>query len=81
MIVLKDDSLKTVWEEAYGLKKLETDNNLEGTWKGHKQLFWWINGIEYRYGNNGRYRLELNLVVCEETWEEVNKQTGEIEYY
>jgi len=79
MIVLKDDSLKTVWEEAYGLKKLETDNNLEATWKGHKQHFWWINKIEYRYGKNDRYRLELNVVVCEETWEEVNKQTGKIE--
>ena len=79
MMVLKDDALKTVWQEAYGLKKLETANTRESNWKGHKQKFWWINNIEYRYGNNGRYRLKLNLVVCEETWEEVNKQTGEIE--
>ena len=79
MIVLKDDSLKTVWEEAYGLKKLETANTLETTWKGHKQHFWWINDIEYFYGNKNRYCLKLNVVVCEETWEEVNKQTGEIE--
>ena len=79
MIVLKDDSLKTVWEEAYGLKKLEIDNKLEGNWKGHDQHFWWINNIEYRYGNNGHYCLKVNVVVCEETWEEVNKQTGEIE--
>lgn len=79
MMVLKDDDLKTVWEEAYGLKKLETNNTKESTWKGHKQKFWWINNIDYRYGNNGRYKLKLNVVVCEETWEEVNKQTGEIE--
>jgi hypothetical protein len=79
MIILKDKSLKTVWEEAYGLNKLETDNELETSWKGHKQHFWWINNIEYRYGNNGQYCIILNLVVCEETWEEVNKQTGEIE--
>lgn len=79
MMVLKDDALKTVWQEAYGLKKLETNNTKKSTWKGHKQKFWWINDIDYQYGNNGRYRLKLNLVVCEETWEEVNKKTGEIE--
>jgi len=79
MMVLKDDALKTVWQEAYGLKKLETNNTKQSTWKGHQQKFWWINDIDYRYGNNGRYRLKLNLVVCEEAWEEINKQTGEIE--
>ncbi len=78
MMVLKDDSLKQVWTEAYGINKLETKNKLNQTWGGRSQHFWWVNGIEYDYGNNGQFQQIVNVVVCEETWQEVDPKTGEI---
>lgn len=78
MIVLQDDSLTTVWEEANGLIKIQPGNHLRRHWGNRKQHFWWVNEIEYRYGNNGRKRQLLHLVVCEENWEEVAVDSGAI---
>ena len=74
MIVLQDKSLPSVWEEYEGLKKLEEKNQFSTTWGGRRQDFTWINGIEYSYGENGRKRQMVNLVVCEERWEEVGRE-------
>jgi len=79
MIVLKDDSLKSVWEETYGLKKLQENQNLKRTWKNRHQAFWWVNDIEYGYGKNERQKLTVHVVVCEEQWEEVDQKTQEIQ--
>ena len=75
MIVLKDKSLPTIWEEAEGLRKLDVknENTLEHTWGERRQTFWWTNGIEYSYGVNGRNRQIVHLVVCIETWEEIGE--------
>jgi len=78
MIVLQDKSLPSVWEEYEGLKKLEEKNQFSTTWGGRRQDFTWINGIEYSYGENGRKRQMVNLVVCEERWEEVAKDSAQI---
>jgi hypothetical protein len=78
MIVLQDDSLTTVWEEGNGLIKIQPGNHLSRHWGNRKQHFWWVNEIEYRYGNNGRKRQMLHLVVCEESWEEVAVDSGAI---
>jgi hypothetical protein len=67
MIVLQDDSLKSVWEEANGLIKIQPRNHMSRNWGNRKQQFWWVNDIEYRYGNNGRKRQILHLAVCDET--------------
>jgi len=74
MIVLQDDSLPSVWEEFRGLNKLQKDNILEWTWGNRRQRFTWVNEIEYAYGPNERKRLTLHVVVCEESWEEVNEK-------
>jgi len=71
MIVLQDDSLPSVWEEFHGLEQLERQNHLERNWGNRKQRFRWVNGIEYRYGEQGRKKLLLHVVVCEESWEEI----------
>ena len=76
MIVLQDDSLPSVWEEYEGLGKLQNNNRLELTWGNRKQRFRWVNDIEYRYGDNGRRKLILHVVVCQESWEEVDPQTA-----
>lgn len=77
MIVLKDKSLPTVWEEFYGLKQLEKNNRFAMKWGNRKQLFEWINNIHYYYGENQKKRLTVHVVVCKETWEEIDPETCE----
>lgn len=79
MIVLQDGSLPQVWEEYRGLKKLlEPQDRLENIWADRKQKFHWVNQIEYNYGPNGRKKVDVHLVVCEESWEEVDRQREQI---
>lgn len=78
MIVLQDKSLPAVWEEAEGLRKLQPGQTLDQTWGDRRQHFWWVNGIEYYYGVNERKKQTVHLVVCEESWEEIDPKTGEI---
>jgi len=77
MIVLQDKSLSTVWEEFVGLKQLETNNRFAMKWGNRRQQFEWINEIEYRFGKKQRKHLKVHVVVCEETWEEIDAKTCE----
>jgi hypothetical protein len=78
MIVLQDGNLPSVWEEYEGLRKLETNNCLHTTWGDRKQHFEWVNNIEYYYGPNGRKKQIFHMVICNEEWEEVAKDSVEI---
>lgn len=78
MIVLQDESLPSVWEEVEGLGKLQRQNHLKQDWGNRRQHFRWVNGIEYRYGNNDRKRQTVHVVICQERWEEVDPETAEI---
>ena len=78
MIVLQDKCLPSVWEEYEGLKKLEPENYLNRTWGNRRQHFDWVNNIEYYYGPNERKKQIIHVVVCEESWEEVAKDSAEI---
>jgi len=72
MIVLQDKSLPTVWEEYNGLKGLQEENQLVQKWGPRTQRFRWVNQIEYEYGEGrARRRINLHVVVCEESWEEI----------
>lgn len=73
MIVLQDDSLPSVWEEFHGLKELQPENQLKRKWGNRKQHFQWVADIEYSYGPNKRKRLKVHVVVCEESWEEIDE--------
>jgi hypothetical protein len=75
MIVLQDKSLPSVWEEFHGLKQLEKNNHFSMKWGNRRQRFEWINNIEYCYGPNQRKRLVVHVVVCQETWEEIDPKT------
>jgi hypothetical protein len=75
MISLKQDSLKSVWEDFNGLLKIETDNTQCGIWGKRTQNYRWVNGIEYIYGNNHK-KLKLNVVTCDETWLEMKPRSG-----
>lgn len=76
MIVLKDGSLSTVWDEYHGLLPLQPKNEYHHTWGGRKQCFRWVNNIRYEYGQNNSKHLTLNVVVCHEQWPDIdeNKQ-------
>ena len=80
MIVLKDKCLPSVWEEYHALKSLNP-MHYQGTWRGRRQQISWVNAISYAYkGADGKQKiLAIHLVVCEEEWEEVNRDTTEIE--
>jgi hypothetical protein len=76
MIVLQDKSLLSVWEEYEGLKKLLPQNRHQRTCRNRKQHFRWVNDIEYYYGT---FKKQIvHVVVCEENWEEVDKDSGRI---
>ena len=77
MIVLQDTSLPSVWEEVHGLRCLQEKNQFDQTWGDRRQHFWWVNEIEYRFGANQRKRQTVHVVVCEEEWEEIDKETKE----
>lgn len=78
MIVLKDESLPSVWDEAHGLRRLQTGQTLDQTWGDRRQHFWWVNDIEYGYGPNGRFKKTVHVVVCEESWEDIDPKTGAV---
>ncbi len=71
MIVLPSDCLKTVWEEAEGLHRLEPEKSRDNKWGDHDQAFWWANDIPYEWVDAGRHRhiITIHVVVCDETWE------------
>jgi hypothetical protein len=74
MMVLQNDSLPSVWEEAYSLRELEPDQELHRSWGDRRQHFWWVNEIEYRYRPAGGRRDQkqmVHMVVCEESWEQI----------
>lgn len=76
MIVLQDGSLPSVWQEVEGLRKLQTGNNLCRQWYKRQQRFWWVNKIDYTYGDNNRRHQEVHVVICEESWLEVDSETA-----
>jgi len=72
MIVLQDESLPHVWEEANGLHKIHPEQVHTRTWNGRRQTFWWVNDIVHEYGPYYRLKQTVHVVVCEEKWEEVS---------
>lgn len=61
-------SMKDVCREAMGLIRFTPKNIMKSHCGGRNQIYRWINDVEYTYGNNGRCELQLNVVVCEESW-------------
>ena len=77
MIVLKDGSLKTVWEDIESLKEKGQVEKFSGAEINDvKQDFWWVNCIDYRYGDNSCKAVKVNVVVCMETRKELDRKTG-----
>ena len=79
MLVFKEGSMPNAFREAMGLIRLTPENVVKRICGVRSQTYTWINEIEHCYGDNGRNKEMLHVVVCEETWEEINKTTGETE--
>ena len=78
MIVLKDGSLPTVWEEYHSLRHEQEDDRRQQDWGERRQLFEWVNAIRYEYGPNAKKFLDIHVVLCREQWEEVDPETLQI---
>jgi hypothetical protein len=77
MIVLPQQCLPSVWEEVESLSPLQAANHWTHTWRGRQQQFRWVNDIEYRYDHDTQ-QLPVHVVICEEHWQEVDRDSGEI---
>jgi hypothetical protein len=78
MIVLKDGSLPSVWDEYRGLRSLERNNEHRQEWHGRQQHFRWVNGLRYEYAANNSKYLSLNVVVCHEQWPAIDKNAQDV---
>jgi hypothetical protein len=72
MIVLKDKSLPSVWEEIDGLLPYHPENNYQQSWGNRRQNFWWLNNIQYETSPNGKTFFTLYVVGCQESWQEID---------
>jgi hypothetical protein len=54
MIVLKEDSLSTVWQEFEALCQLQPKNQMEQSWGRREQSFRWVDKIEYPFGRENK---------------------------
>jgi hypothetical protein len=78
MIVLKDGALPSVMNEFEVLSTLEAQNRYHFKWGNRKQVFRWINDVEYRYDQNGKKRQILHVVECKEMWQEIDPESGQL---
>ena len=78
MIVLKEGSLPSVWEEYYSLILEQEENQMQQNWGERRQHFQWVNPIRYEYGPNAKKFIDVQVVVCREQWEALDPDTAEI---
>jgi len=78
MIVLKNRSLPSVWEEYHSLRHEQEENQQQQNWGERRQHFQWVNLIRYEYGPNAKKSINIHVVVCREQWEEVDPSTLQI---
>ena len=78
MIVLKNGSLPSVWEEYHSLLHEQQENRMQQNWGERRQDFQWVNAIRYEYGSNAKESLDIHVVMCREQWQVVDPATLEI---
>ena len=77
LIVLPDKCLPSVWEEVTALRPRLAKNRKQQQWQGRQQCFWWVNHMTYSYDHD-QHTLPVHVVGCEETWREVDPDSGEL---
>ena len=81
MINFKSGSMSAVYKEAEDLMRYTPENTKEIEWGDRQQTYTYINGIDYEYNNTDtgkKNRVKLNVVKCQEKWQE-EKKDGTIE--
>ena len=78
MIVLKDGSVRSIWEEYDSLLHEQQENRMRQNWGERRQHFQWVNAIRYEYGPNANKSIDLHVVVCRKQWEALDPDTLEI---
>ena len=78
MIVLKDGSLPSVWQEYHSLVHYQQENQKHLNWGDRRQHFRWVNQIRYTFGANNKNHIDIHVVVCIEQWQAVNPKTAQI---
>ena len=81
MIVIKEKSLPSVWEEFYSLFKASPNkNSAQMDWGIRHQKYNWVNGIEYFFvdQNNVNQKITINVVTCDEEWKEIDKEAEKV---
>jgi hypothetical protein len=74
MIVLKDGSLRDVWADFDGLRKIERDHVHQVKWRDRCQTYHWSNDIDHDFRIEGRpHSQKSHVVVCEESWGEIDQ--------
>ncbi len=63
MIVLKDGSLPSIWEEFEGLRSLKAHGYHNRSWRGREQIFEFINDIGYSFDSPAK-NIKVHMVVC-----------------
>jgi hypothetical protein len=63
MIVLKNGSLPTVWQEYHSLVHYQQENQKRQHWGDRRQHFQWVNQIRYTFGANDKNHLDIHVVV------------------
>jgi len=73
MIVLREGSLISVWEEVNALMRLDkrSENQLKREHRGRAQTFRWVNGIEYSSSTICTV-LTVHVATCDEIFSERN---------
>ena len=59
------------------LRPWQAQNRRVQTWRGRQQRFWWVNDMDYFYEHDKKH-LRVHVVVCEESWREVEPESGTI---
>jgi len=63
MIVLKDGSLPSMWEEFVGLRSLGAYGCHNQSWRGREQRFEFVNNIVYSYDSPAK-QIKVHIIVC-----------------
>lgn len=80
MIVFKEGCMPTAFADAMGLIRITPENEVKRILGDRAQVYKWVNDIEYTYVVKGKNKeVLLHVVICEETWEEISRETGKVE--
>ena len=78
MIVLKNGSLPSVWEEYYSLMHEQGENQKHKTGASEDSTSNGSTRSVTSSETNGKNHIDLHVVLCHEQWEEVDPETTEI---